>query len=269
MGTASIKVLTWNILHGGGPTRTPEVLLSLVGHDADVVVLIEFRRGRGGQFRGALADRGWAHQATSGPAEGQNGILVASRTPLAPGEAAPPDLVSARRYLEVVLPAAGMRLCAAHVPDDTQRAAKTRYWRFLLNLAERRRTEKCLIVGDFNSGRRGQDTGGAPLGCEALLGQFCTLGFRDSWRVLNPSGRENSWSDRCGSACRIDCAFTSPALAPALQHAVYSHVERERGYSDHSPLLVTLAVPAPHDSPAVNGLFGPADGCQRTSPRAG
>jgi hypothetical protein len=43
-----MRLLTWNLRHGGGARRMPWITLSLLEHKADVVVLTEFRRHVGG-----------------------------------------------------------------------------------------------------------------------------------------------------------------------------------------------------------------------------
>jgi hypothetical protein len=62
-----MRILAWNILHGGSGRRLPEIVLALLGHRPDVVVLSEFRARLGGQIRGILADHGLSHQAATPP----------------------------------------------------------------------------------------------------------------------------------------------------------------------------------------------------------
>src|SRR5438045_4049374 len=76
------KLLTWNLRHGGGSRRTPAIALSLLEHRADIVVLTEFRRTTGGQIAGVLFDHGLRFQHSTDPAQGTNGLLIASRTPM-------------------------------------------------------------------------------------------------------------------------------------------------------------------------------------------
>ena len=242
-----MRLLTWNILHGGGPARLPEIILALVHHRADVVVLTEFRIARGSQVRGVLADHGLIHQLASHAPDGEgNGVLIASRIRLAAcAQTGPAE--SAGRWLEAGLPEVGVHLVGVHVPDDTRRAAKAAFWQHLLTLARLRRGEKCIILGDFNTGRKNLDGpvsgrfGAAQTtGCEVLLGSLLSLGFVDAWRRLNPEGREYSWVSPAGEGRRIDAAYLSPNLAGVLQTASYSHFERQRRLSDHAPLLLDL-----------------------------
>lgn len=246
-----VRVLSWNILHGGGAERLPEIILSLLRHAPDLVVLTEFRVTRGSQIRAVLADHGLVHQLTSHPggSENRNGALIASRSPLESMPQCGPRN-SAGRWLEARLPNLDLHVLAVHVPDDTRLNQKAAYWQAIVAMARRRHGENCLILGDFNTGRRFQD-GPAPgpglasiSGCEALLGTLLSLGFVDAWRRLNPQAREYSWVSSEGEARRIDTAYLSPELAALLQTAAYSHVERVRGVSDHAPFLLEVDLSA-------------------------
>jgi exodeoxyribonuclease-3 len=264
-----MRFLTWNILHGGGPARLPEIILSLLSHKPDVVALTEFRITRGSQVRAVLADHGLTHQLVSHREDGGgNGILIASRQPLTPTTHAGPN-GSNGRWLEASM--AGLHIVAVHVPDDTNLAAKAAHWQRLLSLARLRLVENCIFLGDFNTGRKHQDgpvsgrMGAAQTtGCEALLGSLLSLGFVDAWRRLHPNGREFSWVSPAGEGRRIDSAYLSPPLASVLQAASYSHFERESGLSDHAPLLIDLDVARALEggkhshsgTPRRGGLFG-------------
>jgi len=234
-----VKLLAWNILHGGGPRRMPDITLSLLEHDADVVVLTEYRRSIGGQIRAVLDDHGWRHQVSTEPPPGVNGILVASREPLEPAGGQAGTL--ALRLLQAFLPQADTTLIAAHIPDRSERRARTECWRGLLSLARTARSGRCIILGDFNTGRHHRDEPGATFNCTALLGELAAMGYIDAWRAMHPDDREYSWISRAGNGFRIDSAFVSREVGPRLRAAHYSHLERERKVSDHSALLLTLA----------------------------
>lgn len=234
-----MKVLTWNILHGGGPRRLPDIVLALLEHDADVVVLTEYRRTLGGQLRGVLDDHGWRYQVSTEPPPGENGVLIASRMALEAGESAPGG--PSGRLLQVHIRQTDTTVIAAHVPDRSAPGPRVACWRALLNLARARRDGLCVVLGDFNTGRHHLDEPGATFTCTALLGELAALGYADAWRALNPGERAASWVSRAGNGYRIDSAYVSARLRPALRAAGYSHAERERGVSDHSVLVVDLA----------------------------
>ena len=191
-----MRIVHWNILHGGGSRRMPEITLSLLEHRPDVIVITEYRTTIGGQIRGVLADHGLASQFCTDPAKGKNGVLIASRRS---GEriATPRDLPEAlhTRWLDVRLPAAGgdVSITGVHVPDDSRPTAKAAFWRRMVDLATNRASERHLFIGDFNTGRHRLDESGATFGCTSLLGAVCTLGYVDAFRHFEPERREWSW----------------------------------------------------------------------------
>jgi exonuclease III len=233
------RLLAWNIRHGGGPARTPEIALALAQAAPDAVILTEFRAHRGGQLRPVLADVGLTHHLVATAPQGANTIFIASRQPLTPAPT-PPVPGRPGRFLAANL--AGLTLAAAHVPDDTDPAAKASFWQFLLALARAPMGERLLIAGDFNTARRGIDTDGVGARAAPLLGTLVSLGFVDAWRAVHPGEREDTWTDGRASA-RLDAAFLAPALAPRLVGARHLRVWMAEGLSDHAPLEVALRCP--------------------------
>lgn len=278
MGGGGVRILTWNILHGGGPRRTPEIALDILEQRPDVVILCEFRPGRGGQLRAVLADHGLTHQACASPTPtltprsasaapttpntpttapngartddpGKNSILIASRWPvevLAEDHGIPDKLRP--RWLAVRLtPAPGLGgeedaldLLGVHIPDDTRPTAKAEVWQGVLSFAGPRAAGRCIIAGDTNSGRHRVDEVGASFGCVTALGKLATMGYVDAWRRANPDSRETTWSHPFVGATRIDGVYVSASLAGAVTRAQLLHGPREAGHSDHSMVLVEL-----------------------------
>lgn len=240
-----LKLLAWNILHGGGPARMPEIALALIAHTPDIVVLTEFRHSRGGQLRGILGDRGLIHHAATRTSGRTNGVLVASRFPLDHREDRFDRAASDGRWIDLRLPTLDLSLSGVHIPDDSRPEDKAAYWNFLIRLGRERRGERWVVLGDLNSGRHHIDEPGRTFRHTRLLGTFTSLGFRDAWRTLHPAAREFSWYSHEGRGFRIDGAFLSPMLHKCLKSAEFSHLERESGVSDHSLLVVEMELPMP------------------------
>jgi len=259
-----VRLLTWNILHGGGPERLPRIALALLDWAPDVITLTEFRAARGGSLRAVLADHGWEHQAVSGghdpdsdPAPpSPNRVLIASRRPIDAVDAhpgLPPAL--RRRILTARLrsgPRSGLEVTAVHVPEAARSdraglVAKTAVWHELLRAARARRDADHVILGDLNTGRHRLDEAGASFSCTALLGRLASLGYADAWRTLHGAARQGSWFSPAGGAFRIDHALVSPPLAPRVTHAEYGLSALAEGLSDHAPLVVGLA-PGPAEA---------------------
>ena len=141
-----MKLLSWNIQHGGG-TRDVRIVSAIADHNPDIIALTEFRAKPGMALCQAFAANGWPHIASSSPAGIDNGICVLSRTPLRcdrPSTAPPENAV---RWLDVDLPALGFGFGVVHIltalpgAKEPEGAAKTRFWDALLAAAEARLSE--------------------------------------------------------------------------------------------------------------------------------
>jgi exodeoxyribonuclease-3 len=53
-----MRLLAWNILHGGG-TRVPRIVEEIAAYDPDIIALTGFRADRGMELGPALQERGW------------------------------------------------------------------------------------------------------------------------------------------------------------------------------------------------------------------
>ncbi|MFG0305427.1 MAG: endonuclease/exonuclease/phosphatase family protein [Phycisphaerales bacterium JB040] len=249
-----MRLLVWNILHGGGPRRTPGIVLAILDHRPDVVVLTEFRTTTGGQLAGVLHDHGLRHRLDSAPSPGRNGILIASRWGLERDPLGDRTAMGAK-CLAARIEGVGVRLAAAHVPDARAHdhpalQRKSRCWNDLLHLGERWRSEPALLAGDFNTGRPGIDEDGrdtrvGAFTSAALMGKLTGMGYADAYRSLHPRGQERSWYSQQGRGFRLDHTLVSAPLAPRLRGVRYSQVERETRLSDHAPMLVDLSCEDP------------------------
>lgn len=251
--------MTWNIRHGGGAKGMPVIAMALVEQGADVIVLTEFRTTTGGQIRGVLAEHGWPHQLTSEPGPRTNGILIASRCPIAPATATA-GLAADRRWLHARLVDSGMEIAGIHAPCTGPMRERHAFWRMVVRAADAGRHGSFVLIGDFNTSPRGPDDGGQRLPCSNHLRDLSALGYVDAWRRLNPGRSEFSWfmpGLRSGGrparaprksglsrlvpgefGVRIDHAWVSAALADRLCRATFLHDQREAGTSDHSCLVV-------------------------------
>jgi exonuclease III len=76
-----VRLLAWNILHGGG-SRLARIVDGVSAYDDDVIALTEFRGRPGVVLCAAMKDRGLGYVETTHPLGNQNGIAVFSRTPM-------------------------------------------------------------------------------------------------------------------------------------------------------------------------------------------
>lgn len=250
------KILTWNLRHGGGSRRMPEITLTLLEQAADIVVLTEWRKGTGGQISGVLGDHGLKHQYSTDPPKGSNGVLVASRHPMVVTEEteegaglfqtttrtglAAHQKARRRRLVEAEVPALGLTVIGVHVPPDGPGTGREAVFQALVAAARRRRDEGCVLIGDLNAGRHFLDETGATLTCTRLMGALAAMGYADAWRVIHGEKREFSWYSHEGEGFRIDHALVSGCLSRSVKSCWYSHNEREMNLSDHSLMVLCL-----------------------------
>jgi exodeoxyribonuclease-3 len=229
-----MRLVAWNIRQGGG-SRLPRIVEALQRHDADILVLSEYRGGAAAtRLLAALDALGYRYATTLAPPAGRTGVLIAARCPFQEhgsldGLAEPCRLVS--------VAFGSFRLVGVYMPNLL---AKIPYWEALITLC-RDCTGPALAIGDFNTCRPYLDEAGAIDRTAHFMDRIAEIGFCDLWRRRNPELREYSWFSTRGNGFRIDHAFLSEALAAQAGPIRYSHEERLAGLSDHSPLILDLA----------------------------
>lgn len=285
-----MRLLTWNIQHGGGPARMPRIALALLEAKADLVALCEYRARRGGQLRALLCDHGFSCQLASNAAPTDNAVLLASRFPIQPG----PDLDMGqhlrRRWATAIVDAPGSRLAIAmvHVPDDTRPSDKAAFWQGLCTYARAHQGDATIILGDFNTARREDIRSGFRTRCDAMIGQLAAFGFGDAHSIANaptdrsdadappsarPIARPISWKGPLNQASRIDAAYVSRSLRDRIGACVYQGLEENQAQttgqtavfpqsddaaqdphpSDHAILLLDVDLETPI-SPAISPM---------------
>jgi exonuclease III len=103
------------------------------------------------------------------------------------------------------------------------------------------------MLGDFNAGASGVDADGYRFRAGKAFTSLVAVGLVDLWRRQHGDAREHTWFSHPGPAgpgrgFRIDHAFASPAVADRMTGCRYDHEVRERRLSDHSLLVVDLAI---------------------------
>jgi len=232
----ALRLLAWNIRQGGG-TRLPRITAAIAQHEADVLVISEYRGGESGErLRAALAAIGYPHVTASVPPSGGNGVLIAARQAFDDGgpvsDAVPDPCRMVRAYF------GALRIYGIYMPNLLK---KVPYWETLIAaLAAEPLQAEAVAIGDFNTCRAYVDEPGAIDVCAHYMDGIEAIGFCDLWRRRYPEGREFSWYSTRGNGFRIDHGFLSPALAERAGEIRYSHDERCTGLSDHSALLLDL-----------------------------
>ena len=245
-----MKLLAWNIQHGGG-TRLARIVEEVAAYDPDVIAVTEFRAGPGVVLCAALKERGLPYVETTHPTGNQNGIAVFSHTPIRRKGPCPAPSDYQVRWLDIDLPEYGFSMGVLHVMaagsdnKHPKNVAKTRFWDAVLQTAESRLPEPFLFVGDWNTGAHRLDETGKTFVCAQHFGRLSRLGWTDMWRYHNPGRTEFTWYSKLkggvrGNGFRLDHVFATPSLMPRTSSCRYSHLAREAGISDHSIVIVEI-----------------------------
>lgn len=234
-------LMTWNLLHGGGPKRIPEITLTLLDLAPDLLLLTEFRPARGGQLAGVLADHGWNYQRQATQSPTTNGLLLASRFPLtdAPSNPPPPKGLESR-WIECSFPTLGLGLAGLHIPHKGSGTRRTALWKHAVDRARTHRDSDFMLLGDFNTGRNHLDGPANAFDCTQRLGELAALRYTDAWRADHPDSAEGTWSSPDHNDHRIDHAHVSESLQPRVQTVWHDHSVTALGLSDHAALMVTI-----------------------------
>jgi exonuclease III len=243
-----VRVVSWNIMAGGG-SRCGTIVETLQRYGPDVITLQETVASRAADVCHALRGAGYAYGLSAPRSAGDRGLCLLSRTPLRRVAGSPPPQagVYPRGWLEVDLVEYGVRLAAVYGPAEGPPIAA--YWRAAARWLRRRVGRPFLMLGDYNAGASLVDAEGYRFRAGKAFAELEGIGLVDCWRRQHGDRREHTWFSRPGGAragrgFRIDHAFASPALADRVTGCRYDHEVRERGWSDHSLLLVELALEA-------------------------
>ncbi|MBX3316102.1 MAG: endonuclease/exonuclease/phosphatase family protein [Phycisphaeraceae bacterium] len=250
----TLRMLAWNILHGGSGRRLPHIALEIVSHEPDLVVISEFRPTLGGQLLAILADRGLVHvaEASGGLTQTRNRIIMVSRFGFEPDtelmREEPPESLRRRVVVRrLAREAGGLIVTGAHLPDDWIPSSALHGWAWLVDHAIRFRGDRHVILGDLNGSRDPGQPGGPPRHVAFGMGRLATAGYIDVFAASETepsekSARHTTWKSHWGHELRLDHAIVSGCVSSAIRRAEYMHEPRISGVSDHSAVLLELSV---------------------------
>lgn len=226
------KILSWNILHGGG-RRMDAILDAIAGHKPDILTLQEVRRGaHEDTLVSGLQQQGFSqiHIPETDDAK-ENTILIAAREPFDvegfPDDGSPTHILRAQFD--------GLTAYPLHFP---QKKAQVPLFHALLELPV---DSAALLIGDLNCGIPFEDSDTKTFANTHLFQRLLVQGWSDIWRSRNPDAREFTWiSAKRKNGFRYDHALATPALDKRISDVQYDHEPRITKVSDHSILTVNI-----------------------------
>lgn len=234
-----MKILSWNILHGGGK-RASDILQAIEKEDPDIVTLQEFRHGSSKTaLLEGLANMGLDEQYTPETNSARdNTVIIVSKYSFQ-AQVFPKNVPTPARAIRAFFPdLAELNLIAVHLP---QKKKQPPYLHALIDLDKDFLTENSLIIGDMNCGIPFEDSETKSFEHTFLFQQLLRDGWVDAWRSRNDKKREFTWiSTKQKNGFRYDHALASKSLNKAVTKIKYDHKVRLEGVSDHSMLIVEL-----------------------------
>jgi len=231
-----VKLLTFNIQHGGG-TRVSTILDNVLKHNADTVVLTEFRQNKNAiTIKENLYKNGYIYSSSSSLDPKKNSVFIASKFhfitslfPLELKEDAHRALFAQFKDINIL----GVYFA--------QKELKRNLFNFINNNFINLSNNNGLVIGDFNTGNFYEDEKNATFSCTHEFNELKVNGLVDSWRSRNKGIKEFSWYSHAGNGFRIDHIFSTTTIDNRIKNIYYSHNEREQKISDHSAMIVEIA----------------------------
>ncbi len=231
-----MKILSWNLLHGGGQ-RIEAIVATIKAHAPDIVTLQEFRHGKSKPllFEGLKAmglDNIFAPETEKAR---DNSLLIASQYEFN-AEVFPTSSDSQVHAIKANFVYPELNLINVHLPHKKK---QTPYFLALHELPEFWLEEESVLIGDFNCGIPFEDSETKSFENTHLFQQLLRQGWIDAWRSRNPKQREFTWiSTKNHNGFRYDHALASGDFNKNIQKVYYDHSVREQGFSDHSVMII-------------------------------
>lgn len=229
-----MKILSWNILQGGGK-RVQQVADAIIAHDPDIVCLSEFRNNDHGMFlRTKLLPLGYRHQFTTSAPKSSNAVFLASKIQ-GTSRLFVEELGDYQHQL-IELETEKFSIFSLYAPHKVKDIP---HFKVILNLMKTRE-KPCIFAGDFNSGINHVDQVGKSFWHSQYWDYFKNAGYGSSFRLKHPEGREYSWFSHKGNGFRYDHIVIPEEWTDLIEDSWFSQEERLAKYSDHTPQILEL-----------------------------
>lgn len=241
----AMKILIWNIMHGGG-RRAPTIVEYVRSGSPDILILTEFRgTPPSREIASRIEELGLPHQLNTASKNhpAKNALLLASRWPLKRIHwKRSPEPVE-RRLLAHVRAPKPIAVAAVHVPNRVS-GIKYPFLDALRDLTRRWRGGGALMAGDFNTGRIGEDES---VKCfnrreDDFMTTMSETGWADAYRSVHGPKRAYTWrAPGGGGSFRLDHAFINRSARKRLLDARIDWPPgNPKPPSDHAALWITL-----------------------------
>jgi len=227
-----LKILSWNILQGGG-SRITGILKFIAQQNPQIIVLSEFKNNEKGKLlRNGLLQLNFLHQAVGETPNEENTVLVASKLPFHSKLFYDKNIDF--NYGVVAAHFSSFTLYGVYLPH------KKKHQLFSLLKDEIQENTPSIIAGDFNSGKNFIDQKGDSFWYEKDLITLEKNGMVDAFRHINGAVKVYSWFSHQGNGFRYDHTYVHSDLLAVIKNCDYIHSVREEKLSDHSAMLLEL-----------------------------
>jgi exodeoxyribonuclease III len=225
-----LKILSWNILQGGG-SRTAGILKFVAQQQPHVLVFSEFRNNENGTLiRSRLLEMKYLFQQVSCMESDTNSVLIASKLPCHFRLFLHTGLEFSHSVIAADFDA--FHLYGVYLPH------KKKHQLFPLIREEMELHKPSVLLGDYNTGKNHIDQKGDSFWYTEELMKLEKMGVTDVFRYVQGDVEAYSWFSHQGNGFRYDHIWASQELLPIVRNCDYLHDARTGGLSDHSPMVV-------------------------------
>jgi exodeoxyribonuclease III len=232
-----VEILTWNIRHGGG-TRVNKIIDRIIEHEADIVIITEYRNNENGLIiRKALLENGYLAQVSAIVDGDKNTLLIAGKNNFS-------SKMLNKQLGEDFFRVINIEFCDLNIYGVyfPQKLEKKKIFEFMISEINNNSVKPIIFIGDFNTGKHYIDEQKNTFKCSEYISLIEQRNLTDAWRHINGEKIEYTWYSNAGNGFRIDHAFISNTIKEKIKDCYYSHKEREDKSSDHSALILEIDI---------------------------
>lgn len=227
-----LRILSWNILQGGG-SRTKQIIKFIESSNAQIIVLSEFRNNKNGIIlRSKLMELNYHFQATTLNQSHDNSVLIASKLPCDTRLFTNTKLDFSHGIVAADFEA--FSVIGVYLPH------KKKHKLFDILNQEAKKEKPAIICGDFNTGKNFIDQKGDSFWYTAELKSLERQLMVDAFRHVQGSVEAFSWYSHQGNGYRYDHTYVNERLLPIVKDCDYIQKAREDKLSDHAPMYLDL-----------------------------